>query len=149
MFCPDFCIYFSASPYTYLNPFLFQWTIWCRDLYGTRKTPKYRNESYNSIINMEDYPSLISSFTTGLPTLGLCCFRKTLYLVTLTLNGYKWKTPLVFILLYTHCYAQNSLFRNPYLNTPQTQLWNTLLEFWHSSDTVQVFLSKICPLALR
>ena len=28
-----------------------------------------------------------------------------------------------------------------------TQLWNTLLDFWHSSDGV--FLSKTCPLVLR
>lgn len=42
---------------------------------------------------MEDYPSLTFSFTIGLPTLGLCCFRKIIHLESPPLSGYYWKTP--------------------------------------------------------
>lgn len=84
--------------------------------------PEYGKGFYNSIVNMEDYPSLTSSYIIGLPILGLCCFGKILHLVAPHLSGYVWKTPLVFILLYTRFYAQNFLFWIPYLNSPQIQL---------------------------
>ena len=55
MFCQNVFIYFNAFLYTYLNLSLCQWTIWCQDLYGIRKTPKYGKGSYNSIVHMFYY----------------------------------------------------------------------------------------------
>lgn len=51
----------------YLSKSLCPWTSWYQDLYGIRKTLQYGREFYNSTVNLEDYPSLTSSFMIGLP----------------------------------------------------------------------------------
>ena len=98
---PKFLYIFQCIPLNLSKSFFMSVDNLVSGFIWTRKTLEYGKGSYNNILNMEDYPSLTSSFSIGLPTLGLCYFGKTLHLMTPPLSGYEWKTPCLHISLHS------------------------------------------------